>query len=144
MKEILRQTIRFVFVGILNTIIDFGIFNLLADYVIGLQTSWTYFACKSIAFIFAMTNSFFLNSSFTFKEHERKKGVWWRFALITIATFVLSSGISTEVFHILRSHTSLSAIIAGNASVVVSVLVGMFTNFIGYKFFVFKDHEEAA
>jgi putative flippase GtrA len=143
-KAFILQTIKFVFVGLLNTGIDFLIFNLLAHFVFGLQTSWAYFLCKSIAFLAAMANSFFFNSRFTFKEHEQKTGLWWRFTLITVATFAISSVISTLVFQALVAETTLSRVLAGNISVVVSVAVGMFINFIGYKFFVFKNHEEVA
>ncbi|MEO5646569.1 MAG: GtrA family protein [Candidatus Paceibacterota bacterium] len=137
----LWQTMKFIFVGLLNTGIDFLVFNLLAYYVIGLGSPTAYFFCKSIAFLAAMTNSFFFNSRFTFKKHDQKKGLWWRFTLITVSTFLISSLISTLAFNGIVDHTSLSAILAGNISVVISVAVGMFINFIGYKFFVFQNHE---
>lgn len=140
----LGQTLRFIVVGLLNTGIDFAVFNLLAVLVIGIDTPFEYFLCKSIAFIVAMLNSFFFNSRFTFRKQEQKKGVWWRFALITISTFIISSAISTWVFQLLLIFTPLKELLAGNISVVVSVMVGMFCNFIGYKFFVFKDHEAIA
>ena len=142
-RALLWQTARFVFVGALNTLIDFIVFNIFAYYIIGLETSWTYFICKSLGFIAAMGNSFFLNSRFTFKDHERRSGTWWRFAAVTITTFAISSAISTEAFTLLRLYTALPAIISGNISVVVSVVVGMCTNFFGYKYFVFHDHQES-
>lgn len=141
-REIIWQTLRFVFVGALNTGVDFIVFNLLADFAIGLQSPLQYFFCKSIAFLVAMLNSFFFNSRFTFRDHERKEGIWWRFAAVTIGTFIIASAISTEAFALLVRYTTIAPIFAGNISVVVSVLIGMATNFLGYKFFVFKDHEE--
>jgi putative flippase GtrA len=141
-REMVAQTVRFILVGGLNTVVDFIIFNLLAHYVFGLATPWTYFVCKSLAFVVAMMNSFFFNSRFTFKDKQARAGVWWRFSIITIATFIISSIISTWVFHLLQVYTSLSAIIAGNASVVVSVFIGMVTNFLGYKHFVFHEDKK--
>ncbi len=140
-KALLGQTARFVFVGAVNTGIDFLVFNLLAYYVIGLENGWAYFFCKSIAFLAAMVNSFFFNSRFTFKGNGQKDGVWWRFSLITITAFLISSGISTAAFNVLVAQ-GVPALIAGNISVVVSIMVGMVINFIGYKQFVFKSHEE--
>ncbi len=141
-KDMVLQTLRFMFVGMVNTAIDFAVFNVLAIYIIGLETSWTYFVCKSLAFIVAMINSFFMNSRFTFKHHAHRTGVWWRFAVITVTTFVISSVLSTLVFRALINYTDISALIAGNASVVVSVFLGMCINFLGYKYFVFQRHEE--
>lgn len=125
---------RFVFVGILNTAIDFAVFNFLAYFVFGLETAIAYFVCKILGFAVAMGNSFFFNSRYTFK----RQGAWWSFFLVTVTSFGVSSGLSTAVFHMLITHSSLSAIMAGNISAVISTAIGMCANFIGYKYFVFK------
>jgi putative flippase GtrA len=139
----LWQAVRFVIVGALNTAVDFIVFNLLAYYVIGLESSFAYFVCKSLAFLVAMANSFFFNRRVTFKDHSHKKGLWWRFSLVTIATFLVSAGISTVAFNLLVNHTSIATLLAGNIGVVVSVVVGMCSNFIGYKYFVFNSNDQA-
>ncbi|MDB5254950.1 MAG: putative rane protein [Candidatus Nomurabacteria bacterium] len=143
-SKTLGQTARFVLVGILNTGIDFIVFNLLAYYVIGLETGWAYFVCKTTGFLVAMVNSFFFNSRFTFKDNTKKQGAWWRFALVTVFSFLVSLGISTLVFNVLIADTSLSGLLAGNISAVISTAIGMCANFIGYKFFVFQNDQQAA
>ena len=69
MKKLLKnhaEKIRFVIVGVINTIIDFGIlFTLVA---LGLPTIASNFVSTSTAMIF----SFFANKSFTFKDTGQK------------------------------------------------------------------------
>ncbi len=69
MKESLKnhaEKIRFVIVGVINTLIDFGILFILV--ALGLPTIASNFVSTSVAMIF----SFFANKSFTFKDTGQK------------------------------------------------------------------------
>ena len=133
-RHAVQQFARFALVGVLNTFVDLIIFNLSA-YWLGLETSFLYFLSKTIAFIVAMINSYILNSRFTFKE--TKNASWQRFVVITIATFIISTGISTALFIFLQGTTAWSSILIGNVCALVATGVSMVINFIGYKLFVF-------
>ncbi|PIT90781.1 MAG: hypothetical protein COU22_00275 [Candidatus Komeilibacteria bacterium CG10_big_fil_rev_8_21_14_0_10_41_13] len=71
----LRQFIRFALVGIINTIIDFGVYLLLTRIVI-LTNNHNYLLANAIAFITAATNSYFLNKYWTFLNSEKENEVY--------------------------------------------------------------------
>jgi putative flippase GtrA len=136
LRKTFTQAARFVVVGLINTGVDFLGFNI-AALLVGLDSSIHYLLCKTISFLIAMSNSFYLNRRFTFRSDKRSSAVKWRFFAVTVATFLISSTLSTFLFVFLQ-HTGVRPGVAGNAGVLVSAIVGMMTNFLGYKYVVFQ------
>ena len=67
-KKNIRPFIIFCFIGLLNTIIHLSILYILVEYF-----SIYYVFSSFIGFIFAVTNSFVLNTVFTFKQRIKYK-----------------------------------------------------------------------
>lgn len=133
-----RQMVRFGLVGGVNTSIDLLVLNILL-YINPFPTSLSYVFYKTIAFLCALCNSFFMNRRFTFQQKKSisKKEIA-RFALVSILGFVASVGIPSVLFILLRIHTELSAVLVANIGACVGIGASLLLNFIGYKYVVFK------
>lgn len=102
MKERLWQIIKFIMVGISNTLISEGIYALLV--LLGVH----YLLASTIGFTVSIFTAFLLSSRFVFKEDENKeKRVWWKVLIKTylayIVGFLLNLGLLSvwmEVIHL--------------------------------------------
>ena len=69
---VIPKFIRFAIVGVINTIIDLGLLNILIS-IFGLAQPFLFSFYKGISFIIcALLNSYFMNKRFTFKVKENK------------------------------------------------------------------------
>ena len=127
------QVARFAVVGVLNTIVDYGLFNLLGY---GLHVSLV--LAQAIGVTAGIVNSFLLNKLWTFRS--RGWGDWRR----ELTAFLLVSGIGFAInvggFAVLHSIFGASSWVVGNLEKVSTTVVSMVWNFIGYRFFAFRTH----
>lgn len=121
----LRQFIKFSLVGVANTTIDIG-FYLFFTRVFGIF----YLVANILAFLIAVTNSYFLNRRFTFKSKQNKKLEYSLFVVVQIVGLLIAELIlyvSVTSFGWIDIHGKL-----------VAVVIVIFWNFIASKNFVFK------
>src|SRR3989344_5765482 len=99
-------------------------------------TTWTLF--KVFSFIAANAHSFFWNKFWTFEQKgtEQAKKEYAGFFIISIVGLLINSGAFSIVFAF-RPEGGSEAV-WGTIGVAVGSFVGLFWNFVGYKFFVFK------
>jgi putative flippase GtrA len=150
-QKLFAELTKFGIVGIINTAVDFGLFNALIM-IFGVdETGPKFILFKSISFFVAVTGSFFLNKHFVFKrEKEEARGEKnvetgtakvqaAKFLTISLFGLLINSLVAYAVFatgHYIFGSTNAQFLanigaLAGTALVLVS-------NFIGYKYFVFK------
>lgn len=154
MNEILRLAI-YVAVGIWNTVFDYIIFYIILSIFSKLKwPKWSPLNPPAVAhlisFIIANSVSYFLNSRFTFSDSTQSRG----FGLYFLVS-VFSLAISTAAIQILNSpqtKTRLQQIVLkiipnkfikedknwALMTKLVGSAISMVTNFLGYKFIVFK------
>lgn len=132
------QFIRFFCVGLLNTGIDFGVLNLLICST-G-QSSGIYFPIfKSISFIVAVTNSYFMNKYWTFRSSEGKNaGEFLKFLGVNIIGWGINVGVATYVVNFVGAPIGVSPVLWANIGAISAVAFTLIWNFIGMKFIVFK------
>jgi putative flippase GtrA len=132
------QFIRFFCVGSFNTVIDFTVLNFLI-YVTG-KTSGIYFPVfKSISFIIAVTNSYFMNKYWTFKSSDNAKaGEFMKFFGVNIVGWLINVGVATYVVNFVSAPAGISPVLWANIGAVSAVAFTLTWNFIGMKFIVFK------
>jgi len=134
----LFQFSKFFIVGIINTSIDFAVLNLL----IGItdKTSGVYYSVfKSISFIVAVTNSYFMNKYWTFSSHEgAKAGEFAKFITVNLIGWGINVGTASYVVNVLGAPAGISPVVWANIGAVSAVAITLFWNFFGMKFFVFK------
>lgn len=131
-KETFFQLVKFGLVGVLNTLVDVGVFAL-CNSVLGLH----YTISKIISFSAGVLNSYAWNSRWTFKEQRRKtKKQFLQFVCVNILSLGVSLGgmaICIDVLHI--PNETLCNIIV--------VPLSMLVNFLGNRLFVFKENAPA-
>lgn len=134
----LKEYARFGITGVLNTGIDFAVLNALLLAFGPLVKGGVYAIYKTISFLAALVNSYFMNKYWVFSlesktGYSHKEGA--RFFLVSAGGFVLNVILSSIIFHIFSE--SFSSRIAGNVGAIVGTAVVLVWNYVGYKFFVF-------
>ena len=137
------EFVRFLIVGISNTAVDFFVFNFFI-YIFGLaQGDSRYIYFKGISFMVAVLNSFVWNRKFVFRrtsnQADETSKEFMKFLAVSIVGLVINTTISYFVFYagskiFLNTHIQVLA----NAGAIVGSLVVFVSNFLGYKYLVFK------
>lgn len=150
---VIYEVAKFVLVGGLNTLVDWGIlsFIIFTAKNSGISTNKILFEVfsitiiyytifKAISFIVATTNSYIWNKFWTFKRKatERVGKEFLQFLIVSIIGFLINVGIASFVFKFISPVAGFNddqwALIAAAIATVVSLT----WNFIGYKFIVFE------
>lgn len=126
------QLIRFVLVGGVSAVVDFGIYQLLM-HVFGLS----YPVAKAISFVFGTLTAYALNRRYTFRAEPS----WRRFA-VTMSVygvmFAVQWGLATLTTKVLLDH-DLSLWLASSIGFVIGQGVATVTNFIVQRAFIFRS-----
>lgn len=124
-KKLFRnKLLRFLIVGGCSTLIDFAIYMLLSLWI---QIS----AAKTISMLAASVFSYAVNKSFTFQDKNKTNaGYLLRFYIVFAANLLANVAVNYVCFGMTGDK-----IIA----FVLATLAGMTVNYIGLKFFVFKQ-----
>lgn len=134
---LLFQLAKFVEVGVLNTLVDFGILNFLlaiSEVTLGFRVA----ILNSVSFLAAVINSYFWNKTWTFeKETKFQHKEFSVFLVVSIIGLILNSSI---VYFGTLSLTFLKISTAAlvNLVKIFATFIVMFWNFFGYKIFVFE------
>lgn len=136
---ILWQAAKFALVGILNTLVDLGVLNVLS-LILGITTGLGFSVLKGISFIVAVTNSYFWNKFWTFrkKESTEPKKEFTQFFIVSLIGFGINVGVASLVVIVIGPQFGLSEKIWLNIGAITAAFFGMAWNFLGYKFIVFK------
>ncbi len=145
MKSFIRQFFdikfwKFILVGILNTAVGTGLqflfFNLFG---------WNEWISSLIGYILGSILSYFLNKYFTFKNSEKGWKPVARFALNIAICYTLAYTIAIPLTKWICTANSLTMFgwsvetFAGNCSMIVGSCLFVAFNYIGQRFFAFKE-----
>ena len=117
-----KQFFRFIVVGGLSTIIDYGIYMLLSQHFL-IELS------KGISMMVASVFSYGVNKRFTFRNHERTNS---RYIVCFYAVFAINLIVNMTVNAIAYRMTHLKTL-----AFILATCAGMIVNYLGQKFFVF-------
>jgi len=143
---IVKQAGKFILVGILNTLIDLGVLNLLI-FITGIASGFGYSAFKGISFIVAVINSYILNKFWTFKSAGGQPGLpaagreFGQFFIVSAIGFGINVGVASLVVNVIGNpfaYSGVSDTIWANVGALTATFCAMVWNFLGYKFIVFK------
>ena len=136
-SAVLYQFGKFAAVGVLNTFVDLGVFNL-CTFFYGAVPSGTFFSLfKGLSFVGATTNSFFWNKYWTFHSGEAPQpGQVTKFYVVAVGGLVINVIVATLVFK--SGGVDPSPFWTNILSPMVGVASAFLWDFLGYKFLVFK------
>lgn len=157
--SIIWQLAKFIVIGVLNTLVDLGalafMFSLAyltgaaiasSDILLTFVIPITFFILyKSLSFIVANINSYFWNKYWTFgTENDKKTSTeFTQFFLVSLIGFIINVSASSFIFSFFHKIGGLTADQWGLIGGAIGSISGLAWNFIGYKFIVFKEPEEA-
>lgn len=129
------QVLRFVGVGLANTVIDFGLFNALS-WLLGIRGGLGLLVINLFAVTAAMLFSYWANGKFTFGAQERPRA-FTRFLLITVTAMLVNSLILVLVSQNLPGVTLVVLNLAKLGAAVASGTI----NFFGYRLYVYRERQ---
>ncbi len=138
-SALISQFSRFVAVGLVNTAIDFAVLNILS-LTTGIYAGTGLIVLNSIAFLAAVTNSYFMNKYWTFGVRDgAQTAEVSKFLSVSLVGLVINSGIvyGITTFLVLPL-PQITPALWENFAKAVATGVSLIWNFIGYKLFVFK------
>ena len=123
-KKTIGETLKFGFVGVLNTIVGYGAYFLL------IKLSVFYMASLLCSHIIGAIHSYFWNKYFTFKSDKKSIKEIIRFASVYVVTFLINLGILSLLVERFKVGEELGGFIA------LVIVTGI--SFFGHKFWSFK------
>ncbi len=135
MRFIDKKALKFVIVGIINTIVGTSVMFLLYN-----LAGVNYWISSASNYIVGSIVSYFLNKYFTFKNKEKSVGQVIRFVINISLCYLLAYGIAKPVVGWILS--PLSASIKENLAMLVGMGLFVIFNYIGQRVFVFKEENK--
>lgn len=123
--------LRFLLVGVLNTLVGCGTMFVLYNLV-----HWSYWASSAANYIVGGMLSFVLNKYFTFRKKEWAWGQVMRFAVNVAICWLLSYGLAKPLaLHLLEGK---SLWLQENAAMLAGMCLYTGLNYLGQRFFAFR------
>lgn len=140
--SIFTQLTKFGAVGVLNTVIDFGVLNLLSI-VTGFTAGFLIAGVNVPGFLLGATNSYFWNKLWVFarKDNQPFFHDLSKFAVVTILGAVINGSIVGGVTVLV--HSGIAPVLLLNAAKAGATVLTLVWNFAGYKLFVFRSDAPA-
>ena len=125
---------KFVMVGIVNTLIGttimFGFYNVF---------NLNYWISSASNYIIGSLVSYLLNKNFTFRFKEKGYYSRLRFIINILTCYLLAYGIAKPIMHWILS--DFSKTIQENVSMLLGMCFFVVFNYLGQRFFTFKDNK---
>lgn len=137
MRELIKKFadktfLRFVLVGIINTVFGTAIMFVFYN-VFGLS----YWLSSASNYFFGSILSYFLNKYYTFRYKKRDWKVIARFALNIAACYLIAYGIAKPLIAALMSGFGMT--VQENAAMLCGMVLFVVLNYLGQRFFAFKE-----
>lgn len=131
-KLIDKTTIKFLFVGVINTLVGTSVM-FLAYNLLGLG----YWISSAANYIIGSIVSYFLNKYFTFENKERSAGQVVKFVVNISCCYLVAYGVAKPFVHMLLDGFSVT--IRDNGAMLVGMCLFVGLNYLGQRFFVFRS-----
>lgn len=127
-------TIRFLLVGVLNTIVGTGVMFFLYNIV-----CCNYWFSSAMNYIVGSIVSFFLNKHFTFKNNEKSFKQVVNFIVNISVCYILAYGLAKPLVASLLSSASVN--VKDNIAMLFGMIFFVVINYICQRYIVFKSQE---
>lgn len=143
MRNWQKQLIKFGLIGVLNTAVDFGVFNVLI-FVTGIHAGWGAGLINMFAVTVAAINSYFLNRNWTFMASTRERHLQFiRFGVATAFGMLINS-LTVVVVAEEFSTVLFSTYVILNGGKVLGAIFSATSNFLLYRTWVFREDKQTS
>lgn len=138
-KPFFFELAKFGLIGVSNTIIDLGLFNLFI-YFSHISDGYVVSIFKSISVFIAIISSFVWNKywSFAKKDASNVGEEFTHFLMVSLIGLLLNVGVTSFIVNVLSAPAGVPHKVWANVAALAASALVLTWNFIGYKFFVFK------
>lgn len=140
--QIVSQFARYFVVGLLNTALDFLIFNALSI-SFNIYSGVAIIPLNVVTASVVIIQSYLLNKYWTFKSVFGSKRVEFsKFILVNFGAMI----VNTSIVYALTTHAApedVSPLAWENVAKGVALIANIIWNFLGFKFFVFRESPDA-
>lgn len=130
-----KKTIKFIFVGLLNTLIGTSVMFISYN-ILG----FGYWVSSSLNYIIGSIFSFFMNKYFTFSNTEKSINQVFLFILNISVCYLLAYGISKPI--IMHGLQGVRFEIQENIAMLLGMCLFVFLNYFGQRYVVFRTKKE--
>ncbi len=133
------QLSKFGLIGVANTVIDLGIYNLFI-FMSDVSSGYLIAVFKSFSVLAAIVNSYVWNKFWSFEKKETGNvgEEFTQFLLISLSGLLLNVGITAFVVNVIGAPAGMAEKTWASIGGLTASILVLTWNFIGYKFFVFK------
>lgn len=137
---VIFQIAKYLLSGVLATIIDLGVINLLM-LATGITGGLYYSVFKSFSFLAATSVKFVISKFWTFEKMESGQSIkeTVQFFVVTGIGLAINVAVASFVNDTIGVQYGLSKILWGNIAAIAAAFVSFTWNFVGYKFIVFRQ-----
>ena len=128
-------TIKFLIVGVINTLVGTGVMFVLYNFF-----SVSYWISSAANYVVGSIVSYFLNKYFTFQNKEKSLKQMIRFIVNIEACYLAAYGAAKPLISWLLS--DMNEKFQGNAAMLAGMCLFVVLNYFGQRWFVFQDHSE--
>lgn len=134
-NQISKELMRFVLVGMSNTIISTGIIYLIYNFL-----GYGYWVSTGAGYLIGGIWSYIMNKYFTFKYKEEKMSVVIKFIINLVICYFISYSVAKPLCkYFLKKMLKIDSVkIIEEVAVLVGMIIYTIINFCGQKFFCFK------
>lgn len=125
-----KTVLRFLLVGVVNTLVGCGLMFVLYN-----LAGWSYWPSSAANYIAGGVLSFFLNKYFTFRNKERSWRQAGRFVLTVLVCWLLAYGTAKPLVE--RLLDGFPSKLKENAAMLAGVCLYTVLNYLGQRFFAF-------
>jgi putative flippase GtrA len=145
-RQLVHKLVKFIIVGVLNTSIDFFVFNMLMS-ATGTDKGISVTLFKTVSFLSALFNSYGLNRLWTFDGEGAPSWTGqelMRFAAVTVSGLLVNVGTTSLIVNATNAPFGLSQVRWDNLAALVASASNLIWNFAGYKLFVFTSPQRVS
>ncbi len=138
-SKLFKQILRFAVVGVINTGLDLVVLNVLIAITHQGKNGVYYSVYNGIAFLVALTNSYFMNKHWTFAGQgtSNKAVEVSEFVIVSLIGFVINVAVASAVVNWIPPVFGADKLWPSFGAL-CGTAVGLIWNFIGYKLVVFE------
>ena len=135
-KKLLDKTFwKFILVGIINTLFGTGIMFLFYNLL-----HFDYWVSSASNYIFGSILSYFLNKYFTFKNKSKSPKVLVKFIINISVCYLLAYGAAQPLVEFILKNANTT--IRDNVAMLVGMGLFVILNYLGQRFFAFKENTD--
>lgn len=138
-KPFFFQLSKFGLIGVANTVVDLGIYNLFI-YMTDVSSGYMISVFKCFSVLAAIVNSYVWNKFWSFekKEVSNVSKEFTQFLMVSLIGLLLNVGITSFVVNVLSAPAGIEEKTWANIGGLTASILVLTWNFVGYKFLVFK------